>query len=290
MNTKLDIVIPVGKSDIQIVHKTIYYIYKYIRHDRIFLIINADHFQSFPARFLKKHGIVLIDENGMSDGLTLTRVKKSLSTGYSGWYFQQFLKMAFAMSKFARETYLIWDADTIPLSPLSFFEGSKMLLTAKTENHAPYFDCMQKLIGLGKNFDFSFIAEHMVIKSSIMRELIQEIEGNKSMEGDWIEKILKSITHKQGFSEFETYGTYALVNHKKLFSVRVLNTFRNGTKIYGHNVSFGTLSKLEGTYDTISFEKNQNHEPIVFEKIPRIPNIISGLIHKYLHICLQLFY
>jgi hypothetical protein len=29
-----------------------------------------------------------------------------------GWYFQQFLKMGFSMSKYANEKYLIWDEST----------------------------------------------------------------------------------------------------------------------------------------------------------------------------------
>lgn len=48
--------------------------------------------------------------------------------------------MGFALTPFAKEEYLVWDADTIPLNHLNFKDvGAKYLFMPKTEHHDPIF-------------------------------------------------------------------------------------------------------------------------------------------------------
>ena len=66
---------------------------------------------------------------------------------------------------------------------------------------------------LGKIYNYSFVSEHMVIKTEIMKELINKIENNTNLNGSiWYEKIINSINidylDNTGFSEYETYGTF----------------------------------------------------------------------------------
>jgi hypothetical protein len=177
---------------------------------------------------------------------------------FGGWYYQQFLKIGFSRSSYAGEYYLIWDADTLPTSSLRFFnEAGQMLIAQKEEYHTPYFETMQRLIGLGKEVDFSFIAEHMLIQSSVMRELIDVFEQYEA-ESDkpWWQKVIDATPKDQGlsFSEFETYGTYCHHYHPDLYAYRRLHTFRRAGKLFGRLMHDYEIEEFRGVTDTISLE------------------------------------
>ena len=103
----------------------------------------------------------IIDEDKLVEGLTYGWLKQFLEERNVylriGWYFQQFLKMGFANSKYCNEYYLSWDSDTLPLSRITFFEEEHPIFTMKKEYHKPYFNTMYKLLGLKKTVGFSFI-------------------------------------------------------------------------------------------------------------------------------------
>lgn len=63
-----------------------------------------------------------------------------------------------------RKIYLIWDADTLPISHLEFDDDGRLLFTRKKEYHAEYFITIERLLGLQRVITFSFIAEHMRLK------------------------------------------------------------------------------------------------------------------------------
>ncbi|GHT31135.1 hypothetical protein AGMMS49574_12370 [Bacteroidia bacterium] len=188
-------------------------------------------------------------------------MKKRSGWGNYGWYLQQFLKMGFALSPYSKEQYLIWDADTFPLKPLHFYEKGKFIITPKTEYHTPYFKTTHAILGLDKMADYSFIAEHMIIDSNIMKQLIDAIMQSKVPGATWYEKIINAIDVKDGheqakfaFSEFETYGTFCLQYYPGIFETRSLNTFREAGKLYGRGVTRKQLISLSKQYDTASFE------------------------------------
>ena len=74
----------------------------------------------------------LIDENTMVAGLSFSEVfgylkKKGCdSVNKVGWYFQQFLKLAFALTSYCKGYYLTWDSDTLQ-SFISFRTGNHSL-------------------------------------------------------------------------------------------------------------------------------------------------------------------
>jgi hypothetical protein len=95
-------------------------------------------------------GVEFYDEDSLIENLTLSKIRNIMKniTGTSersGWYFQQFLKMAYAY-KCQCGHYLIWDSDTIPLNKIIFWDNNgKCLFTMKTEYHIPYFKTIKKL-------------------------------------------------------------------------------------------------------------------------------------------------
>jgi len=261
---KYDIVISVGTKDCLIVKKTIRYIFENLPSDAIYIITDSRNKIFFSKNFLIKYNVVLLDENKIIPSLNFSEVKKIMDNHFDksitiyGWYFQQFLKMGFSLSSFAKDKYLIWDADTIPLKKMCFIENDKMVITPKSEFHQPYFDTLNRLLGLNKTVDFSYIAEHMMIDVTIMRNLILEIEKSNVEGNIWYEKIINAVgfSHPNGFSEFETYGTYSYINYPDRYVCKELSTLRNAGLKYGRIVSELEINLLKKDYDTASFEIN----------------------------------
>ena len=253
-----DIIICVGWNDITIVNKTVKYVRKNLKGKKIYLIVNSFYFKYFSSSFLDDNGVELIDEDTLIPDVSYKQNRSYIDENRPGfppgWYFQQFLKMGFSLSKYARDYYLIWDADTLPLSKLEFEKNGQLLFTQKKEYHEEYFITMEKLLGLKKMKDFSFIAEHMLIKTDIMREIISKI-SNDSAE-PWPFTLLMKVRPEanSGFSEFETYGTYVSTYYPDLYNSRTLNTWRNAGYVFGRNISDKDVDALAVDLDIISLE------------------------------------
>ncbi|MBI3850084.1 MAG: hypothetical protein HY298_07325 [Verrucomicrobia bacterium] len=162
--------------------------------------------------------VQVIAENEFIPGMTIEALRE-LKVPYfpkaAGWYFQQLLKLQFAFVEPEEDYYLIWDADTVPLRPMRFFDlEGRMLLTKATEHHAPYFETYRRLFASEPDREFSFIAQHMLVQKSIAREMLGRIEQRIGGSGNWAWKIMRSLpeTGDNLFSEYETYGHY-VKNH-----------------------------------------------------------------------------
>lgn len=254
----MDVVFSVATRDCFILRKTIKYVWQNIKPSHIYVITKITNSRLFSDRFLDRYCVTIIDEDKLCENLSFGTLKllfqeKSFSKLKIGWYFQQFLKMGFALSKYAKDEYLIWDSDTIPLRPLSFKRGSQPLFTLKEENHKPYFDTITKLFGLNKSCEKSFIAEHMLIETVIMKEIIKRIEQDGKC---WFETILDAIDSNEpyAFSEFETYGTFVTSYYQGKYGYQELSTLRDAGLLYGRCVTDKELKKLSEKYDTASFE------------------------------------
>lgn len=160
----------------------------------------------------------VVPEDKFIPGLSMAALRELPVEGFpraAGWYFQQLLKLQFAFVAPEDDYYLIWDADTVPLRPMRFFDASgKMLLTKATEHHRPYFETYERLLGEPARREFSFITQHILVQKSVAREMFGRIEAHVPGSGNWAWKIMRSLPpHGLNlFSEYETYGHY-VKNH-----------------------------------------------------------------------------
>ncbi|HTA16696.1 MAG TPA: DUF6492 family protein [bacterium] len=207
----------------------------------------------------------VIAEDGFIPGMTSADLRAIPGRGpafpkMAGWYFQQFLKLQFAFFEQEDDHYLIWDADTVPLRPMEFFNASgRMLLTTAEEFHAPYFSTYERILGAEPNRAFSFIAQHMLVQKSVAREMLAAIGAHVPGEDTWAWKIVRSLPEGQElnlFSEYETYGHYV----KNRYPGRVECVRRPWTR--GVLSPFGqalpsekALEKLGKSYDYAAFER-----------------------------------
>lgn len=260
---KYDVILPIARKDAYFLHRTLDYVQRnLVEVENIYIITNINNFRILRKVVNSNSNVLMLDENALIEGLSYKNVhtilKRYGAERITGWYFQQLLKLGFAMTSYAKSNYLSWDADTIPLSPIKFEEEGKLCFDCKKEYHEPYFTSIQRLLGLPKIIEESFIAEHMLFEKNIVEEMICKIENQNDVTGNsWWEKILASCDYAHSlnsFSEFETYGTYAYSKNPNRYKLRHLSTFRKGGLINGRFISDKMLDKLSFDLDTISFE------------------------------------
>lgn len=185
--------------------------------------------------------------------------------GFTGWYYQQFLKMQYAYVT-DNEYYMSWDGDTIPCKRFDMFKADGTpYMDYKHEYHAPYFETMGKLIpGLGKFIEPSFISEHMLFNRDIMKQLVDRIEANSSIPGEkFYEKIIHSIEpaniQDSYFSEFETYGSFVCITNPSLYSLREWHSFRLAGQFFDPDtISDSDYKWLSNDFEAVSFEKGMS--------------------------------
>lgn len=217
------------------------------------------------VKFINENELLSFDlvHSCMTKHLESILAGRELPRGVTGWYYQQFLKMQYALLC-EEKYYMVWDGDTIPCKKLNMFhaESGKPYFDMKHEYHAEYFETMGVLLpGFRKVIERSFISEHMLIRTDIMRNLIADIEKNESISGErfW-EKIINAIPPEKiqssAFSEFETYGTYVALKYQDAYKLREWHSFRQAGSFYSiDTISDRDFNWLSKDFDAVSFEK-----------------------------------
>ena len=117
----MEIVICVALKDCYFLRKNLYFIKKNLSPEHIWIITDKRNFKRIPHN---DSSITCIDENQLLPNLSYSRIKqlidKYIGSKNYGWYYQQFLKLGFALSDYARKEYLVWDSDTVPLKEIKF--------------------------------------------------------------------------------------------------------------------------------------------------------------------------
>ena len=265
-------VIPTIKKDYQRMRLHYNRLFKFLPIDRIVFVgpesllplIENDKANDI----FSNHSVEFINETSLLDIDSLRPVFNSLITTENNlkptainWYYQQFLKMSYAL--ICKSTYyLCWDSDTLPLRKIEMLcPNGKPYFDIKSEHNEVYFKTIERLFGFGKIIEKSFVSELMLFKVDLMKEMISEIEQSKFNGDRFYEKILYAVGSEnlnQGFSEFETFGSWVGVRHSSEYMLRNWNSFRNTNFFVDiSNVSEEDLNWLAKDFDAATFEKYQ---------------------------------
>lgn len=267
-STPYEIVVCIGPQHLEIAKKTIRHLCRFFSAQRLILITNPKYFQQFTALEEEILSLTLVDENTLFEGFDFLSISQELrqkigNNARAGWYFQQFLKME--VHKLVNsEYYLIWDADTVPLAPINFFKDQHSVwIHPGKEHHHPYFDTLHRLLGIPRIANYSFISEHLMVSKEIMRLLIESLQ-QKTLAQPWPLLVLANIDEKQlplsGFSEYETYGNFALFRFPNQLAVRdntnePIKSYRRGSQLFGSHPDEKALFLLkEMGFDYVTFE------------------------------------
>jgi hypothetical protein len=155
-------------------------------------------FKVFPESVFMKD---FAEEFSQCDGTALPERR--------GWYLQQLIKLEALSRARHLDRVVIWDADTIPLRKISFFDyqGNCQYFLG-SEYHLPYFENIDRLLGLEKGYPDSFIAQNFPITGRQITEFFSFIEEKSKLK--WWNAVIKSIDFDEpsGFSEYESLGTF----------------------------------------------------------------------------------
>lgn len=208
----IDIVIPLGKNDLEIIDTTIKFIQKNIEYRDLYIITGENY---------TNKNVKIVNEN-------IFPFKKIDIIPYSlknreGWYFQQLLKLyaSFYISTLS-ENYLVIDADLIFIKKREFLTPFKIVFDTGREYHFPYFIHSQKLHpSLIKYTDNSGISHHMVFSKKYLLELFHLVETVHNKE--FWKVFVENIDRVQGLgaSEYEIYFNFMYKYH---FDDIIINT------------------------------------------------------------------
>jgi hypothetical protein len=173
-----------------------------------------------------------------------------------GWYLQQFIKLAAVARHSPNDCVLIWDADTLPLKPLKFKVDEQFIFYIGHEYRPSYFEFTERVLGLKKSANHSFIAQCMPVHVTWVHDLIKLLE--KKYRVDWMNAVLKNITSTEpaGFSEYETLGTFVNCHYPQSYAITKNAWCRNGISLVGvpQKLDAHLLKGLASQFDFISFE------------------------------------
>lgn len=267
MQEKLDIVIPLAPADVDVFLKGVYWIKRFLPAKKI-IVIGNEKVEELLNGYKEIH---FINENELIPYNLISSIIADIGDNdvrfvkRTGWYLQQFLKMQYAYLC-DDDYYLLWDGDSIPTCRINFFEKDKPIFGLKKEFHEAYFITMNRLLPeLKKSTTLSYVSEHMIISTSLMKELISKIEEKGQDRQRFYECILRKIDKrfldKSGFSEYETYGTFCKVLYpgkyveKEWHSIRPANYYFDIDKLTEDDLYW--MSK---GYEAVSFEFYETQE------------------------------
>jgi hypothetical protein len=181
------------------------------------------------------------------------------NVGRSGWYLQQFLKINAMIDPVLKDNdfVLIWDADTVPLKKIIYFENTnnpKLQFYSGREYHIPYFITMKNIFNLERVGNFSFIAQNLPSKVAWVRKLIE-------CSPDYIGLVLSSLQGKSAseFSEYETIGSFIFSRYPSSVMLNKRAWLRGGNSFFGLS-RFSLVNRVilfiwSFFYDYVAFEK-----------------------------------
>lgn len=141
------------------------------------------------------------------------------------WIYQQFLKLFQKVSK--NDYYVTIDTDNLINRTLPFFskEGKPIWYSSVPHNHLPYFRFQEKMLGFGRVFEHSFVADMNFFSKDKINEML--IRGGYTLE-TFILKSQEVIDNTCYPAEPEIYGGYMYKYHPDFYDFRKLKTIVRG--------------------------------------------------------------
>lgn len=306
---RFDIVTACRKKDLRTLELAVPRLRRFLPHGKLVVFTARENIPLFQKKL--GPGIEYRDEDKVFPDMGLEDLKrKGNLPGFprgAGWYFQQFLKLAYPMVCPETERYLIWDADTVPLRSFAAFDSTgRALLTPATMDsalpppgvfldtstikkmeqatrpHRPYFENYRHLFGEEPCQMDSFIAQQMPIHVPTLRKMIARIKERFSGPESWPWKVINNLQGHHGnlFSEYEFYAHFALQHAAERHAVRTLVWSRAGRLSRGVSPE-GQLQLWSESLDYVALESWASPwRRLLVQIFSLLPESIRGKIRK----------
>lgn len=170
------------------------------------------------------------------------------------WMMQMFVKLFQKVTQYP--LYLTLDADVVINRKLPMFDEDKRILYLGPEqNHRPYFEFQERMLGLPRLYPHTFITDMNFFDQRIIQEMLRR---NGYTQQSFIDKSQKIIDNTCYLGEPELYGQYVYKYHMKNHVFKQLKSTGVGRKqrhpteqIYQDNEILNTMRSLKAQdYDT----------------------------------------
>ena len=202
--------------------------------------------------------------------------KKGFKSFRTGWYYQQILKLTYSLDSkfFTNHNLVIWDADTIPLKKIDFFNKKNEPINYGSfyEFHTPYFEHNKIIFGKGyKPLNYASVIQFFALNfedRKDLRKFLKEFNKKHKIPSSKLfvgHAIIKGIEMKdknlpitgQLFSEQELVGAFIFKKYKrKLKDQKIIKFFRFDVDGYLNNFQRSILYFLN--YKHITYEWHYN--------------------------------
>jgi hypothetical protein len=228
--------------------------------------------------------VEVIDENMLLKGFDRERFRKRPIPYFPrsfGWYLQQFLKIEYCRQSVASHC-LVWDADTVPLRALRFFDTTgRIYLTKAEEFHKPYFHTFRELFGVSAPSAQSFISQHMFVECGAMRSMCTLIEERHRVAHwtDALGAILEAHPERTNlFSEYETYANYMLLHEPEKVATRQVPWARcQSRKSWGLSLRQVSEARKAGLSFAAYESKDAIWSRVLLKSLEKAPEVIKRL-------------
>lgn len=202
----------------------------------IYIVCPEKDFYEFKKQFNKKN-IKIISEDKIIKFETFKKIANTFlqqKKYYNeiqnrlGWYYQQVLKISFALNFIfeKNEKIIIWDADTILIKKINFFyENNSIIYGTTSEYFNAYFKTNKCIFNELPNYFISSLCQFSALTQMDAKNLINQLEKfetKKTAYSEWIVKVIfKAIclAHENYlgslFSEYELIGQSKLLSNRK---------------------------------------------------------------------------
>lgn len=178
-------------------------------------------------------------------------VDKSRISHRPNWIYQMLLKMFQNVTK--NDNFLVIEADCVILNKLKFFnEDRTIFYLGRNHYHQQYYNFNNKLLGIGREYNHSFISEFMMYDKKIIREFLNKTKCNNI--DDFLELIYLYVDDNTYPSDYDLYGNFYYSNYPNNFETKILNFDMSGR--YDNYWSNDEIKELINTHkdkDAISF-------------------------------------
>jgi len=152
-------------------------------------------------------------------------VDKSRLRYRPNWVYQMLLKIFQNVT--TNDNFLVIESDCIILKDLKFFNEDKTIFYLGIDNnHQQYYNFNQRLLGIGREYNHSFISEFMMYDKKVIKELLSKTNCN-TVE-DFLELIYQYVDSESYPSDYDLYGNFYYTNYPNKFETKVLNFDMSG--------------------------------------------------------------
>lgn len=158
----------------------------------------------------------------------ILKIDKSKIKYRPNWAYQMLLK--FFNNVTINNNYLVIEADSFIIKPLEFFEDNKIIFyLGRDQNHKPYYDFNRRVLGIGREYNYSFIAEFMMYDKLLLQDMLLKSKCRDVQ--DFLELIYEYTSVDCYMADYEFYGNFVYIHHSNRFTTKKSNNYFSGREI-----------------------------------------------------------